>query len=392
MSQRRQASEEPLVESKQFSAEKNPVVDIRRPVTHVGQLSRFQFLFPKFCEDSLALLDDTLIPHVQCWWSSIPIRVAVLSITTITAIETALPVPAMLYALGFDAAAGLCTSMLVTLALISQVLKKIIFRPRPWMSSRAAAFRKDATSSFPSRAVICAVVFGWLAFATVTVEGGTWNIARPVAWTAVVLFSIMTALARIMVGAHYPSDTLCGFAVGLLVLKYGVWLETLWSRLGCPIVAIGGSELGSSSVTSLLSPLQVIKPTISGSSYIISSYRDLLLLTPYRRLVGAIAGSYMATLASLTGFWVKCSYVYGLLLAAATFRFVFLGQDGTGVLLPHKAQVPSGVWEFALAVWPFVCLLGLGMGTRGKGGYVRILSFSIIYFGVLGTLLVRRIA
>jgi hypothetical protein len=37
-----------------------------------------------------------------------------------------------------------------------------IGRARPWMTSRAVGLRRDRTSSFPSRAVTCGVVYGFI--------------------------------------------------------------------------------------------------------------------------------------------------------------------------------------------------------------------------------------
>lgn len=357
---------------------------------------RYQIPFPNVCDHFFAALDDPVIQSVQRLWRWFPLRVAVVLLTTSTAIETALPIPAILYALSLDSSAGLCTSMLIVLAFTTQLFKKFVSRKRPWMTGRAQPFRTDTTSSFPSRAVVCAVVFSWLAFACFVAENSSLSLSYGTVWGIIFAFSVLSGFARVIVGAHYPSDALCGYLIGLLVLKYGFKLETCWSRLGSLSLSKRHVRFIVSSLYLKFSPFDLPDPFLSDANLsntsVIYSLADLMSSTPYFRLFGSVAASYALTLASITGFWVKCSYVYGLLLSAATFRFVYLCDGQTGVTFPKQKIVHMGFSELLQVSLPFLALLGFGIVTRGKGGRVHVLAFTVIYLGALGALILRRMA
>lgn len=369
----------------------------RRSKPDVPKGSRVALKFPAFLEQMFAGLDDALIPYAQCLWENTLLRYSSMGATTLTAIETALPAPGILYALGGrDEAAGLCASMLLVLAVVSQIPKKFIWRPRPWMAGRAKPHRRDSTSSFPSRAVVCGVVFTWLLCASIAVmDVDSQAVPRLSTFAFVALAASIASVARVACGAHYPSDCICGFFLGVAVLKLGGRVEVLWLGAGSASLASSAPNASGLSLSSgpfvLLHPQVELSAGAEAQANVISSFADLPNKTPFLRMLGCILVSYALTLASIAGFWVKCSYVYGLLLSACTFRFVFLSPAATGVAVA-SGRPPASDGELALRIFAFSSLLAFGMATRGKKGAFRIVSFTIIYFGSMLALLWFRTA
>jgi len=392
--------------------------------------SKYLLIFPESAEAALRGLDDDGIRRVQARQSR-PLYALAMVLTTLTAVETALAVPGALFALGYDGAASWLTASLVCLGILSQLPKKLIWRRRPWMSGRAVGLRRDSTSSFPSRAVVCAVVFPIVslrAYAAeaayrsaaapfVTLGSGVlapWRQAELAASAAVAAareasttgaarvwplrllwrltpyggpsllhafssaslvwsFVLLTAWSRVHVGAHYPSDAGAGALFGALISSIGAWAHGLWGRSGCA--------------------------TASGACYYASHAVSLTADTvwarlPYRGLGVAIAISYAVTLASFKGFWVKCSYVYGLLFSCVTLRWVLLCPVGGTPASPAVALPPLPVQTasaHATVVAVFGTLLAFGMATRGLRGVFRLVNFTVTYFGSLVFIIAWRL-
>lgn len=332
--------------------------------------TRFQLTFPRAFERLFAPFDDAIVALCQRRTTG-----AVLFFSTVftffTSIEVSLIAPPTLFALGYDQAAGLCGSVLLVLGIVSQVPKKFIFRPRPWMVSRALPVRRDKTSSFPSRAVVCAVVFSWLIAWSAAREG---ILAAPLPtlplWVAILCVAALTAFARINVGAHYPSDTVLGFLLGCVVVRIGTRLEDAWRAACDPSVAYSTAD----HVTSISRTALLVQLVLS---------RGFLVVTVL---------SYLMTLVSIQGFWVKCSYVYGLLMSSAAFRATYLCSP-----LPPSASGVSHIVEHGSlsrhmkAAAPFAFLLLFGMITRGRKGPFRVVAFTLIYLGALIAMLTWRL-
>lgn len=291
-----------------------------------------------------------------------------MGLTFFTSIEVSLIAPAVLFCLGYDSAAALSSSVLLLLGIISQIPKKFIFRPRPWMVGRALPIRHDTTSSFPSRAVVCAVTFSWLVASSLQIEGLVSTSLSPfLLWPIIMAMAALTAFARINVGAHYPSDTILGFLLGCFVVNMGARLDA-WSSPLC--------------LSSYPSP-----------PLILTSWTSVLRHSSYRTLFPITLLSYTITLISIQGFWLKCSYVYGLLLSSIAFRFTYIcaspSSTSTAVVaqIVHHPSFPRHVQATAT----IAALLVFGMLTRGKKGLFRILTFTIIYFGALFAMISWRL-
>ncbi|CAN8076583.1 unnamed protein product [Agarophyton chilense] len=330
--------------------------------------TRFQLPFPSLLERGFAAFDDRVVALCQRRTDGL-VHLVSMALTFFTSIEVSLVAPPTLYALGYDMAAGLCSSVLLVLGIVSQVPKKFIFRPRPWMVGRALPIRQDRTSSFPSRAVVCAVVFSWLMAQSLHLEGLLPHPLNPLKlWLAILAAASLTAFARINVGAHYPSDTILGFVLGVFVITCGSRLERrVWHR-ACPLSAAYATPHTAS----------------------FTSYTQLPAATPPRIMAAMTLLAYAMTFVSVQGFWVKCSYVYGLLMACATFRASYL--------CPHEHARFAHLMENGSArqhlgaLATFATLLLFGMFTRAKKGVFRIVSFSLIYVGTLLALIVWRLA
>eukprot|EP00178_Gracilaria_changii_P004829 TRINITY_DN17857_c0_g1_i1.p1 TRINITY_DN17857_c0_g1~~TRINITY_DN17857_c0_g1_i1.p1 ORF type:complete len:361 (-),score=46.88 TRINITY_DN17857_c0_g1_i1:167-1219(-) len=335
--------------------------------------TRFQLPFPSLLERMFSAFDDRLVAVCQRRTDGL-VHLFSLGLTFFTSIEVSLVAPPTLYALGYDIAAGLCSSVLLVLGIISQVPKKFIYRPRPWMVGRALPIRQDRTSSFPSRAVVCAVVFSWLIAQSLQLEGLLVQPMSPLnLWLAILGVASLTAFARINVGAHYPSDTILGFVLGVFVITCGNRLERRIWHTSCPL-----SDAYATSHAHALSDWSQVRAAMQRRSM-----TTMTLL------------AYSMTLVSIQGFWVKCSYVYGLLMSCATFRATFLCAQRstmTGPLVSLVQVVDHGsIRQHVYAVGTFAVLLLFGMLTRAKKGMFRIVSFSIIYVGTLLGLLIWRL-
>lgn len=332
--------------------------------------TRFQFAFPRVFERWFAPFDDAIVALCQRRTTG-PVLFFSTVFTFFTSIEVSLIAPPTLYALGYDRSAALCSSVLLVLGVVSQVPKKFIFRPRPWMVSRALPVRRDKTSSFPSRAVVCAVVFSWLIVQSALLEG--FLITPPhtvLLWLAILCVAALTAFARINVGAHYPSDTVLGFLLGCFVIRIGSHLENLW-----PAVCSSSNAYQSSDHTSIL-------PRSIYFSRLITS----------RPFIAVSVLSYLMTLISIQGFWVKCSYVYGLLMSSTAFRATYLcSASPTNIGRISQVLHHGPLSEHFKALVPFSLFLFFGMLTRGRKGPFRIVSFTLIYFGALIAILTWRL-
>ena len=101
--------------------------------------------------------------------------------------------------MGLDDVATESTYLILVTAFFSQIPKRFIWRYRPYVVGRAEGRRRDITSSFPSRAVTCGVVYSYAlcrGFAhRAGREGFTWYM--PV---SMVMCGFLAAFARINLG------------------------------------------------------------------------------------------------------------------------------------------------------------------------------------------------
>uniref|UniRef100_A0A7S0ZLG7 Phosphatidic acid phosphatase type 2/haloperoxidase domain-containing protein n=1 Tax=Timspurckia oligopyrenoides TaxID=708627 RepID=A0A7S0ZLG7_9RHOD len=307
------------------------------------------YRFSLFWEAVLQPLDDPLLKACQFRTKGLVKKFSVL-LTFLTAVEAGLNWPVVLYALGLDVAGRNFALTLFSLCLCSQVPKRWIFRPRPWMVGRGIGVRFDKTSSFPSRAAACAIVFPLMIFDALNVEYDI--VASRGAVMLTLLLTVLSAgFARINVGAHYPSDIVGGVFLGWIAWAIGRVMIFAYGL----IAALFGT----------FTPLEF-------------------------RLPLAVIASFATTHLFMERFWAKCSFVFGLLFAALTFDFCFVLGEKYGSQLLRPLSVPT----LPLVLGAFVCglvLLGYGMKAhKKKGTNWQMILFAQEYCVSLAVLLAFR--
>jgi membrane-associated phospholipid phosphatase len=113
-------------------------------------------------------------------------------------------------------------------AVFSRVGKWLAERPRPAAVLDAAQIDVQGPwlsghNSFPSGHSLTIFLA-----ATVLVLGAESVRARPLAVLGVLGLAVLVAASRVMVGAHWPSDTLGGAALGTLAGLAGTWAAARW--------------------------------------------------------------------------------------------------------------------------------------------------------------------
>jgi undecaprenyl-diphosphatase len=96
----------------------------------------------------------------------------------------------------------------IVCTLAYKLLKRGTLRPRPYQALQAVAAGAGALDafSFPSGHTLHAVAFSLVACSYYPA------LAAPLA-----LFALLTAVSRVILGLHYPSDVLAGAAIGAAV-------------------------------------------------------------------------------------------------------------------------------------------------------------------------------
>jgi undecaprenyl-diphosphatase len=110
-------------------------------------------------------------------------------------------------------------------SLIDNALKLVISRQRP-PADLVHILNPTTGFSYPSGH---AVFFTWLSFMLATALAPHVSPRyRPVLWIAAAVVIVLTCLARVWAGVHWPSDVLGGFLLALGWSAFVLWLPERW--------------------------------------------------------------------------------------------------------------------------------------------------------------------
>ena len=110
-------------------------------------------------------------------------------------------------------------------SLFDNIIKLIISRQRP-PADLVHILSPTTGFSFPSGH---AVFFTWMAFMiAVSLAPKTRPSLRPILWILAVLVILLTCIARVWAGAHWPSDVIGGVLLGVGWSAFVLWLPERW--------------------------------------------------------------------------------------------------------------------------------------------------------------------
>ncbi|HSS94289.1 MAG TPA: phosphatase PAP2 family protein [Candidatus Dormibacteraeota bacterium] len=110
-------------------------------------------------------------------------------------------------------------------SVLDNVLKLVISRQRP-PADLVHILTPAAGYSYPSGH---AVFFTWMSFMlAVSLAPRIKPVWRPLVWVLAVTVIVLTCLARVWAGAHWPSDVLGGVLLGLGWSAFVLWLPERW--------------------------------------------------------------------------------------------------------------------------------------------------------------------
>jgi membrane-associated phospholipid phosphatase len=110
-------------------------------------------------------------------------------------------------------------------SLLDNIIKLVVSRNRPTIDlvhilTPASGF------SFPSGH---AVFFTWMSFMiAVSLAPKTKPVFHPLLWSLAVIVIVLTCIARVWAGAHWPSDVLGGVLLGVGWSAFVLWLPERW--------------------------------------------------------------------------------------------------------------------------------------------------------------------
>jgi len=263
----------------------------------------------------------------------------------------------------------------ISLVVLSQIPKRFVWRYRPFMGDRAVEIQSTRTSSFPSRAVACSVVYCYIV-AWIYKEYKDFNNSYWEWWMIVLLliFPLLLSFARINLGVHYPSDCIAGIILGLLACALGRLLFFADSR-GCsctdisPTVDTVSCYIGTNNTS--VQPISLQHFVLNWT--IVSCV-----------IVGQLLFALFCVLKPIQ-FWVKFGAVFGLLFPALTFRLVFLCPlPGSYTSLPptryfSKFDIISCVYGLGVVIIGMV----IGMKLQKKLLFWVFVIYWVFYMFVI---------
>jgi len=110
-------------------------------------------------------------------------------------------------------------------SLLDNVIKLVISRQRP-PADLVHVLSPTTGFSYPSGH---AVFFTWMSFMiAVSVAPKIRPVLRPALWVVAALVVVLTCIARVWAGAHWPSDVIGGVLLGVGWSAFVLWLPERW--------------------------------------------------------------------------------------------------------------------------------------------------------------------
>jgi membrane-associated phospholipid phosphatase len=110
-------------------------------------------------------------------------------------------------------------------SLLDNIIKLIVSRQRP-PADLVHILSPTTGFSYPSGH---AVFFTWMSFMiAVSVAPRIKPVYRPILWIAAILVIVLTCIARVWAGDHWPSDVLGGTLLGIGWSAFVLWLPERW--------------------------------------------------------------------------------------------------------------------------------------------------------------------
>jgi membrane-associated phospholipid phosphatase len=110
-------------------------------------------------------------------------------------------------------------------SLLDNVIKLVISRQRP-PADLVHILSPTTGFSYPSGH---AVFFTWMSFMiAVSLAPKIKPVFRPLLWIAAVIIIVLTCIARVWAGAHWPSDVIGGVLLGIGWSAFVLWLPERW--------------------------------------------------------------------------------------------------------------------------------------------------------------------
>eukprot|EP01114_Cavostelium_apophysatum_P022395 TRINITY_DN8089_c0_g1_i1.p1 TRINITY_DN8089_c0_g1~~TRINITY_DN8089_c0_g1_i1.p1 ORF type:complete len:402 (+),score=24.45 TRINITY_DN8089_c0_g1_i1:165-1370(+) len=326
---------------------------------------RYLHKFPISMERSLQPFDDYLMKVCQRANHRFFVYLN-LFLTGTVAIETGIAAPFIFFVLGWDALGIEMGYLMIVLSFLSQIPKRFIWRFRPYMVGRARKTRKKesaTTSSFPSRAVTCGVVYSFFicyAYIFYAENPSKWHVLW---WMPFVLFIIvfLSSFARINLGVHYPSDCLFGVLQGILVCVLGT---LLWR--------VNGYGCNTCYDDACYSP-----PDHAVTKHHLNRFNYLSLI------ICVVVGCLLTVVSSIKPLelWNKCDRIYGMLLSGIAFQVTLLCPR----LVSSSLQIPHSPPWYSYLFGLGIALIATLIGIKNNGRYPMVsflVLFSIMYFSV----------
>uniref|UniRef100_A0A7S2WCT8 Phosphatidic acid phosphatase type 2/haloperoxidase domain-containing protein n=1 Tax=Rhizochromulina marina TaxID=1034831 RepID=A0A7S2WCT8_9STRA len=241
---------------------------------------------------------------------------------------------------------------MLCMAFMTQLPKRFCWRARPFAVGRAIKVKGLETSSFPSRAVVGAVVYAaWL---TTALDQSDWDhgirgnasgcrlppwLPRSLlAWGWIVGATFLASAARVLLGVHYASDCVAGAILGIFIHLAGTGL-TRWHFSSCHCCDDHSPAVGDSWTTASVAVV-ILGCLLSGAL--------LLLLS-----------------APPLEFWRKFTHAGSLLLPPLIFILAFLCPTLSGNPRLYGMEKTSST-RAAIGVTLVAFFSGCGFATQKK--------------------------